>query len=320
MKKLKRSLSDKFASRMMFLLELETAFKVVASILNSRPIYARWVPRKGNDPDYLSALTPNMLLTRRANTEVPVRDYDRSDKPLLRLQYLEECIEQWWNFSSLVPRQKWFYEQRNVRVGDVVLVQYEGKFRPATNRLAVVIAVEVDADGLVRTVSVEYSLLSELPVSERLEYKGITKKWLKVPVQRLVLVLPVEKRTDDSFPGGMTGCVPAPPDEVGEHAHNKVNFSRYDVVWDDVEKKYVGCGSKVTVVDHLGGQHEVAVAADEHDQEEGQHGLPGGGAADVVQVGNQALAEGVTGTRSVMKAELRSCFELKNKVVCTDFE
>ena len=40
----------------------------------------------------------------------------------------------------------------------------------------------------------------------------------------------------------------------------------------------------------------------------------------MVQVGNQALAEGVTGTRSVMKAELRSCFELKNKVVCTDFE
>ena len=99
-KKLKRSLSDKFASRMMFLLELETAFKVVASILNSRSIYARWVPRKGNDPYYLSALTPNMLLTWRANTEVPVRDYDRSDKPLLRLQYLEECIEQWWNFSS----------------------------------------------------------------------------------------------------------------------------------------------------------------------------------------------------------------------------
>ena len=65
--------------------------------------------------------------------------------------------------SALLPRQKWFHEQRNVRVGDVVLVQYEGKCRPATYRLAVVIDVEVDADGLVRTVSVEYSLLSELP-------------------------------------------------------------------------------------------------------------------------------------------------------------
>ena len=92
MKKFERSLKHSFGSRLMFLLELETAFKVVASILNSRPIYARWGPRGGNDPDYLSALTPNMLLTGRANAEVPVRDYDRSDKPLLRLQYVEECI------------------------------------------------------------------------------------------------------------------------------------------------------------------------------------------------------------------------------------
>ena len=309
-KKLKRSLSHKFASRMMFLLELGTAFKVVASILNSRPIYARWGPRGGNDPDYLSALTPNMLLTGRANTEVPVRDYDRSDKPLLRLQYVEECIAQWWNqfmaqnFSSLVPRQKWFYEQRNVRVGDVVLVQYEGKCRPATYRLAVVIEVEVDADGLVRTVSVEYSLLTELPFSERLEYKGITKKRLKVPVQRLVLVLPVEERNEDSFPGGMAGGVPAPLDEVDVNAHKEVNSGRYDVVWDAVGRKYVCCGDRVTVVEDLGGQH----------------GLPGEGAAGVNQVGDQVLPEGVTGTRSVMKAELRSCFEVKRKIVCKDFE
>ena len=109
-----------------------------------------------------------MLLTGRSNTEVPVRDYERIDKPLYRLQYVEECLAQCWdqymsqNFTSLVPRQKWFYEKRNMKVGDVVLIQYVGKCRPATYRLGVVIEVEVDADGLVRTVTVEYSLLSEL--------------------------------------------------------------------------------------------------------------------------------------------------------------
>ena len=41
LKKLKRSLSQKFASRMMFLLELETVF---------RPFYARSGPRGGGDP------------------------------------------------------------------------------------------------------------------------------------------------------------------------------------------------------------------------------------------------------------------------------
>ena len=87
-KKFKRSLVHKYSSRMMFLLELETSFKIVASVLNSRPIYARWGSRGGDDPDFLSPLTPNMLLTGRSNTEVPVRDYEKSDKPLYRLQYV----------------------------------------------------------------------------------------------------------------------------------------------------------------------------------------------------------------------------------------
>ena len=151
-----------------------TGFKIVASILNSRPIYARWGNRGLCDPDFLSALTPNMLLTGRVNSEVPVRDYVTSDKPLCRMKYVEECVAQWWhqfmaqNFSSLVPRQKWQFEKRNMCVGDVVLLSYVGKCRPATYRLGVVVAVVVDDDHLVRTVTVEYSLLSELPVADRL--------------------------------------------------------------------------------------------------------------------------------------------------------
>ena len=110
------------------------------------------------DTDYLSALTPNMLLTGRANTELPIRNYSDSDRPLLRLQHLEECVTQWWeqfriqNFTSLVPRQKWFVERRNVAVGDVVLIKYEGKCRPGTYCFGVVREVEVAADNLVHTV------------------------------------------------------------------------------------------------------------------------------------------------------------------------
>ena len=73
-------------------------------------------------------------------------------------------------------------------VGDVILLQYEGKYKPATYRLGVVVKVQEDPDGLVRTVWVEYSLLSELPFHMRLAYKGITKKRIKVSVQRLVLI------------------------------------------------------------------------------------------------------------------------------------
>ena len=226
-KKFKRSLVHKYSLRKMFMLELETSFRIIASILNNRPIYARWGPRGGDDPDYLSPLTPNMLLTGRANSEVPVRSYDQSDKPLLRLRYVEDCLAQWWNqymaqnFTSLVPRQKWFLEKRNMRVGDVVLIQYEGKCKPATYRLGIVTDLEVDPDGLVRTVVVEYSLLSELSEADRFSYKGVTKKKLKVPVQRLVLILPVEER-DNFLPGGQAGQDPAPLNEVCSEGQGEV--------------------------------------------------------------------------------------------------
>ena len=202
----------------MFLLELNTSFKIVSSILNSRPLYARWGPRGGSDVDYLSALTPNMLLIGRANAELPIRNYSDSDRPLIRLQYVEECIAQWWdqfriqNFSSLIPRQKWFEERRNMAVNDVVLISYEGKCKPGSFRLGVIRQVTVDPDGLVRTVEVEYSLLGDVPVSERYKYEGITKKKITVPVQRLVLILSAEEQND--LPGGQTCKSAVPLDEV----------------------------------------------------------------------------------------------------------
>ena len=347
-KKMKRTLVHKFSTRMMFLLELQASFKIVASVLNSRPIYARWGPRGGNDPDYLSPLTPNMLLTGRANSEVPIRDYELSDKPLFRLQYVEECLAQWWNqfmaqnFSSLVPRQKWLFERRNMRVGDVVLIQYTGKCRPATYRLGVVVAVEVDGDGLVRTVSVEYSLLAELAWEDRAAYRGITKKRLRLPVQRLVLILPVEE-SDQVLPGGQAGDVPAPHDEVAQEVVN------YGVVWNGVDKKYewnavwvvrkqealgkaadVDAGGDHVEADSggLGGDH--VRAADEVEGDQVQTGV------EVADGGPDQVAEGASGgggrvcgqlgggDRDVrvyeLSEDLRACAAMKSKVSCKDFE
>ena len=51
--------------------------------------------------------------------------------------------------------------------------------------------------GLVHTCNVVYSLLAELSYADRDKYKGITKKELRVPVQRLVLILPVEEAEVD---------------------------------------------------------------------------------------------------------------------------
>lgn len=199
-KKFKRTLQHKFKNRMMRLLELQTALKVVASVTNSRPLSARYGPKGGCDPDYLTALTPNMMLLGRCNSAIPIRDYNCDGSSLVRLDYVQQVISEWWeqfkvqNFSSLVPTQRWYKERRNIRVGDVVLVEYSSKSAPGTYRLARVSEVEVDdVDGLVHTCTVVYSLLAELSEKDKALYKGITKKELRVPVQRLVLILPVEE-------------------------------------------------------------------------------------------------------------------------------
>ena len=160
------------------------------------------------------------------------------------------------NFSSLVPRQKWFFKQRNMRVGDVVLVQYVGKSKPGSYRLGIVTEVEVDSDGCVRTVTVQYSLLSELPDEERLKYKGITKKTIRASVQRLVLILPVEERLQDaiqnSSPGVQAGTVPDEGLEGMDEDHRTV--STYDVVWDSSNMVYVHAHAQSVAAQHVAGQ------------------------------------------------------------------
>ena len=74
--------------------------------------------------------------------------------------------------------------------------------------------VEVDSvDGLVHTCTVVYSLLAELSYADRAKYKGITKKELRVPVQRLVLILPVEEAE--------VGTAACGDDDVGQEIFDK---------------------------------------------------------------------------------------------------
>ena len=250
-RKFKRTLEHKFKNRMMRLLEMETALKIVASVANSRPLSARYGPKGGCDPDFLTPLTPNMMLTGRTNTSVPIRDYDTTSTPLVRLDYIQRVISEWWeqfkvqNFTSLVPTQRWHQEKRNIRVGDVVLVQYTSISSPGTYRLARVVKVEVDeVDGLVHTCTVMYSLIAELGEKERAKYKGVTRKLLRVPVQRLVMILPVEEAevTDDRVGGSKDERDNLEDEKVAEEEEisgkssvdNLTKFVKESFAWDEL--------------------------------------------------------------------------------------
>lgn len=57
--------------------------------------------------------------------------------------------------------------------------------------------VEEDSDGLVRTMIAKYSLIQHLTEAQRLEYKGVTVKYIRITVERVVLIVPVEEQ--DNF-------------------------------------------------------------------------------------------------------------------------
>ena len=200
-KKFKRSLEIFIKSGLNYA-ELDSMFRKVASTLNSRPIAARYGPKhSGSDPDYIEAITPNMLLTGRSGTDLPNREYLDEDLPSKRLAYRLEAERTWWKqwevlcFDSLLTTKSWTEAKRGVKVGDVVLIGYPDKSKVGTFRLGIVVQIEKDKDNLIRTCVVGYRLIQkDLPIDQlRLYFKGIKWKKLRVPVQRLCLILPVEE-------------------------------------------------------------------------------------------------------------------------------
>jgi hypothetical protein len=160
-----------------------------------------------------------------------VREYDMSSFPLKRLEYVQETVATWWNqwkvthFSSLVPTTRWKEARRNMRVGDVVLIKYTSKSKAGSYRLGIVKEIEVDEDDLVRTAVVTYSLVRNLSKEERLSYKGFTKKEIRVPIQRLVLILPIEERQEEE-----EDFIDDKAEETTEEAHIEENDDRLEEI------------------------------------------------------------------------------------------
>ena len=142
-----------------------------------------------------------MLITGRSGSYPPVECEDSSDIPMERLSYIEELERSWWYqykvqyFTSLIPTQKWLKAKRNMCPGDIVLIEYKSKSFPGSYRLGRVKDVEVDPnDNLVRTCTVVYKLVKPSARNSRDIFKDITSKEIRLPVQRLILILPVEEQ------------------------------------------------------------------------------------------------------------------------------
>ena len=170
--------------------ELLSAFYEIANLLNERPIGMK----PGNDISLGSYLCPNDLILGRNNVRVPHEVFDESNKVLRRYQFINQIVDLFWKkwqrdfFPTLIVRQKWHVIQRNVRVGDIVIVQDKNAFKGVW-KLAQVSKVYHGSDKLVRNVTLRYKINKNDP-----NYVGQPDSFIDRSVRSLVIILPVEEQ------------------------------------------------------------------------------------------------------------------------------
>lgn len=155
-KSTKKALNAAVGDQVMDFSELQTVMYEAAQIVNQRPI--------GNyptHPDDGSYLCPNDLLLGRSSPEVPQGPFKQRVSDRYRLDFIQQVVQSFWKkwtrdyFPGLIVRSKWHVEKRNVRRGDVVLIQDTNPVR-GNWKIGIVTEVHPSQDNKVRRVTVSY--------------------------------------------------------------------------------------------------------------------------------------------------------------------
>ena len=186
-KSLKKCLTLSIGDHILSFTEIQTVSFESANILNERPI-----GRHPTSPDEGHYLCPNDLLLGRATSRVPQGPFKEYTNDKHRFNLVQTITDVFWKkmvrsyFPNLLIQQKWHTQRRNVSVGDIVLIQDANAIR-GNWKLGRVSKVEASNDGFVRNCYVQYKLTNP----DFTKTKQFTT--IKRPVQKLVIILPVEE-------------------------------------------------------------------------------------------------------------------------------
>ena len=190
----KRSLKAAIGESILTFSELQTVLFEVANLINERSIGRH--PRSPEDGSYLC---PNDLLLGRSTTRVPSGPFKESTNPRLRFEFIQNIVNSFWKrwttnyFPDLIVRQKWHTAHRNLKTGDLVLIQDSNLVRGQW-RLGIVSNTFPGSDGKVRRVEVQYKNPKQgEPVTK---YQGRGYVTIERPVHRLVLLIPKDDISD----------------------------------------------------------------------------------------------------------------------------
>ena len=175
-----------------------TLMKEVQAIVNSRPLALNDM----SSPDSAEPLTPNHLLTMSKVLLPPPVVFIREDiylrKRWRRVQHLANVFWERWRkefLQTLQLRKKWVKPQRNMLVGDIVVIKDENAPRNMW-KLGRVEDAFTSEDGLVRKVKLAIATRSLDKRGRRID----SVHYLERPVHKLVLIHESDREFPDEEP------------------------------------------------------------------------------------------------------------------------
>ena len=146
------------------LMRWETIAATIANSINNLPLALGNI--KG-DFESMDLITPNRLLLGRNNSRSPVGSLSVEDNLDRILEGNQMIFTAWfenWLLShvpKLMEQPKWFRDDRDLKVGDIVLILKHEYEVQSTYQYGIIDSIEVGRDGRVRKVHVRYRNASE---------------------------------------------------------------------------------------------------------------------------------------------------------------
>ena len=193
-----KSIMHQLGRHILTLNELNTVLQETANLVNSRPLGIK--PNTDSSDDFLS---PNSLLLGRNSDCADPGPYSLPGHSLSadleRFKLVQDITQQFWRvwltnyFPTLLVRKKWHFTERNMKVGDVCVVQDANQLRGEFRRCRVS-NVYPDRQGKVRNV--EVLAASKQDGSPSYHPQALSR--LRRHVRNLILLLPVDQDSEDS--------------------------------------------------------------------------------------------------------------------------
>ena len=161
---IKESLSKTMSNQRLSLMRWETIAATIANSINNLPLALGNI--KG-DFESMDLITPNRLLLGRNNSRSPVGSLSVEDNLDRILEGNQMIFTAWfenWLLShvpKLMEQPKWFRDDRDLKVGDIVLILKHESEVQSTYQYGIIDSIEAGRDGRVRKVHVRYRNASE---------------------------------------------------------------------------------------------------------------------------------------------------------------